>query len=124
MLPKLKQLGATVSRDVDDIGVCMTLKPALQVEAADGNPERVHASFYFEPARAPFRRPSDASENVSEDLSTLRLCDFARDQKAASAMITPVEILAAAAQGKKVHPPGQHILPRRSRARGRVPQET
>ena len=99
VLPKLKRLGASVARDVDSIDVCLTLKPTLNLEAAeDDNPERVHASFYFEPA-APFRRAADLDD--SADPALLDLSGSASDPDAPRVAITPVEILAAAAQGKK-----------------------
>ncbi|MEI6233478.1 MAG: DEAD/DEAH box helicase [Planctomycetota bacterium] len=96
VLPKLKQLGASVARDVDAIDVCLNLKPSLNLEAADdGNPERVHASFYFEPA-VPFRKQSTVSHDGS-----LNLEGNARDADAPKVSISPVEILAAASQGKR-----------------------
>src|ERR1043165_6590404 len=79
VLPKLKQLGAIITPEVEKIAVCSTLKPALQIVTDEGSNafERVRARFYFEPAAA-FRAPA-----------------------AGRVAIAPVEILAAAAQGKK-----------------------
>ncbi len=101
VLPKLKKLGANVSSDIENIGVCMTLKPSLHVDLADEDTERVHASFYFEPA-APFRKAGDSTLVGQTFLSA---GDGRQEclpyQNSPRVVITPVEILAAAAQGKK-----------------------
>ena len=99
VLPKLKQMGAMIARDVDAIDICLTLKPTLNVETSDdSNGERVHASFYFEPA-APFRKMMES--NGTTDSSALNLSGNAREKDAPKVAISPVEILAAAAEGKK-----------------------
>ncbi|HLX63683.1 MAG TPA: DEAD/DEAH box helicase [Planctomycetota bacterium] len=89
VLPKLKNLGAKVDGEIENIGICLTLKPALHIEADDEDGvESVRASFHFEPA-APFRK--------SDSISSPRLCVSAKEK----IEITPIEILAAAAEGRK-----------------------
>ena len=78
VLPKLKKIGAKVARAVEEIGVCLALKPSLNVRTIEGDGGGcVRASFHFE-AAAPFRN------GASSD----------------AAQISPFEILEAAAQQK------------------------
>ena len=90
----LPRLNGTVNLDprISELKVCPALRPALSIESDDDTVERARASFHFEPA-APFRTAGKG------------------ELQPAKVEISPVEILAAAAQGKKFLRQGDSFYP-------------